>query len=105
MFLSLSPIGEWLRCDDHVIEQTTFETVKTSDAYILVYSRCAATTSISTNPSGEERSKKRHIIIDYFIDTSVANQLRKRKRAISVDNLNEQKDDDIISDETNEMST
>jgi len=43
-------IGEWLRCDDHIIEQTTFETVKTSDAYILVYSRCTSPTASS--PSG-----------------------------------------------------
>lgn len=48
-------IGEWLRCDDHIIEQTTFETVKTSDAYILVYSRCmpnSVSSPIQTNPSG-----------------------------------------------------
>jgi len=45
-------IGEWLRCDDHIIEQTTFETVKTSDAYILVYSRWAPTSPILSNPSG-----------------------------------------------------
>ena len=42
--------------------------------------------------------------MDFVVDTSMANQLRKRKRAISVDNLNEQKDEELISDETNEMS-
>jgi len=68
-------LGEWLRCDDHIIEQTTFETVKTSDAYILVYSRCTSPTASS--PSG----------------STISSQLRKRKRAISVDHLNEQKDD------------
>jgi hypothetical protein len=31
-------------------------------------------------------------------------QLRKRKRAISVDNLNEQKDDVSIPEDTNEIS-
>jgi hypothetical protein len=31
-------------------------------------------------------------------------QLRKRKRAISVDNLNEQKDDVSIPENTNEIS-
>jgi ubiquitin C-terminal hydrolase len=45
-------IGEWLRCDDHLIEQTTFETVKASDAYILVYSRWTPLPSILSNPSG-----------------------------------------------------
>jgi len=49
---TLIKIGEWLRCDDHIIEQTTFETVKTCDAYILVYSRCTTTSSILSNPSG-----------------------------------------------------
>lgn len=68
-------LGEWLRCDDHVIEQTTFENVKTSDAYILVYSRCSPTTT--PHPS----------------DPTISSQLKKRKRAISVDHLNEQKDD------------
>jgi ubiquitin C-terminal hydrolase len=48
----LIKIGEWLRCDDHIIEQTTFETVKACDAYILVYSRCTTTSSILSNPSG-----------------------------------------------------
>lgn len=38
------------------------------------------------------------------LDTSVTSELRKRKRAISVDNLNEQKDGEFISDDTNEMS-
>lgn len=51
-FYNKKSLGEWLRCDDHVIEQTTFETVKTSDAYILVYSRCTPISSISPNPSG-----------------------------------------------------
>jgi ubiquitin C-terminal hydrolase len=81
-------LGEWLRCDDHIIEQTTFETVKTSDAYILVYSRCTSTSSISSNPS----------------ESSMTCQLRKRKRAISVDNLNEQKDDESVSENPNESS-
>ncbi|CAF3082018.1 unnamed protein product [Rotaria sp. Silwood2] len=77
-------LGEWLRCDDHIIEQTTFESVKTSDAYILVYSRCmtnTASSSILTNSSV----------------TSMTCQLTKRKRAVSVDNLNEQKDDLLTS--------
>ena len=39
-----------------------------------------------------------------FLDTSVTSELRKRKRAISVDNLNEQKDGELIPDDTNEMS-
>jgi hypothetical protein len=38
------------------------------------------------------------------IDTSLTCQLRKRKRAISVDNLNEQKDDGSIPEDTNEIS-
>ena len=50
-------IGEWLRCDDHVIEQTTFEAVKTSDAYILVYSRCMGASSLVTNPSGKKQEE------------------------------------------------
>jgi hypothetical protein len=50
--LIFDKLGEWLRCDDHVIEQTTFETVKTADAYILVYSRCVSTSPIVPNPSG-----------------------------------------------------
>lgn len=48
-------VGEWLRCDDHIIEQTTFDAVKTSDAYILVYSRCAANATAASdlsNPAG-----------------------------------------------------
>ncbi|CAF1159772.1 unnamed protein product [Rotaria sp. Silwood1] len=84
-------LGEWLRCDDHIIEQTTFESVKTSDAYILVYSRCMTNTvssTILTNPS----------------ITSMTCQLAKRKRAISVDNLNESKDDLLISENMNEMN-
>ncbi|CAF0814376.1 unnamed protein product [Adineta steineri] len=84
-------LGEWLRCDDHIIEQTTFESVKTSDAYILVYSRCtpfSIASSILTNPSV----------------TSMTCQLRKRKRAKSVDNFDdEQKDDMSTSDNTNEI--
>jgi hypothetical protein len=49
LFLS---IGEWLRCDDHLIEQTTFESVKTADAYILVYSRCISNIVSTPNSSG-----------------------------------------------------
>ncbi|CAF1122533.1 unnamed protein product [Rotaria sordida] len=90
-FVHNDVLGEWLRCDDHMIEQTTFESVKTADAYILVYSRCITNTvssSILANPSV----------------TSMTCQLTKRKRAISVDNLNEQKDELLISENTNEMN-
>ncbi|CAF3350876.1 unnamed protein product [Rotaria socialis] len=83
-------VGEWLRCDDHIIEHTTFESVKTSDAYILVYSRCMSnvvSSTILTNPPV----------------TSITCQLNKRKRAVSVDNLNEQKDDLILSENSNEI--
>ena len=34
----------------------------------------------------------------------MSSQLRKRKRAISMDNLNEQKDDGSLSQNTNESS-
>ncbi len=40
----------------------------------------------------------------FKIVTSMKCQLRKRKRAISVDNLNEQKDDTLTSENTNETS-
>ncbi|UJR28771.1 hypothetical protein I4U23_009997 [Adineta vaga] len=86
-------LREWLRCDDHIIEQTTFESVKTSDAYILVYSRCitnAIPTSILSNPS---------------VTPPITCQLRKRKRARSVDNLNEQKDNSVVPETTNEIDT
>jgi hypothetical protein len=40
----------------------------------------------------------------FQIEKSMTCQLRKRKRAISVDNLNEQKDDVSISENNNEIS-
>ncbi|CAF1457884.1 unnamed protein product [Adineta ricciae] len=86
-------LGEWLRCDDHIIEQTTFESVKTSDAYILVYSRCISNTIPSSVPSNPS------------VPTSMTCQLRKRKRAISVDNISEQKDDPSTPETTNEIDT
>jgi hypothetical protein len=67
-------IGEWLRCDDHIIEQTTFESVKTSDAYILVYSRCATNTVSSSIPSSKEKHPLRTLIeedFDMYICVSV----------------------------------
>jgi hypothetical protein len=48
-----------------------------------------------------------HFILFLFffqIEKSMTCQLRKRKRAISVDNLNEQKDDVSISANNNEIS-
>lgn len=83
-------LGEWLRCDDHIIEQTTFEAVKTSDAYILVYSRCASS-SISSN------------IANRFVEQSISN-VEKRKRANSLDYLNEQKDESNVRQIENEKS-
>ena len=67
------PLGEWLRCDDHLIEQTTFESVKTSDAYILVYSRCSSTsvsTPIPRHPSSERlplRVARSHRRFDFLL--------------------------------------
>ena len=84
-------LGEWLRCDDHLIEQTTFEAVKTADAYILVYSRWTPN-SAST---GANRS----------VDQTLLPSVGKRKRANSLDYLNEQKEDANLRENPNEIST
>ena len=106
-------LGEWLRCDDHVIEQTNFESVKTCDAYILVYSRCTpipTPTAVVPSPPGEtiEPMSERAFVERadvLLVATSTTCQLRKRKRAISVDHLNEPKEDPPVIDDGSKIST
>ncbi|CAF0783440.1 unnamed protein product [Didymodactylos carnosus] len=84
-------IGEWIRCDDHVVETTTFESVKTADAYILVYSRCATAISSTMNSVVDS-----HLFQKCNINTLISQpqqnpvrSSRKRRRALSVDNVND----------------
>ncbi|CAF4126412.1 unnamed protein product, partial [Didymodactylos carnosus] len=85
-------LGEWIRCDDHVVETTTFESVKTADAYILVYSRCATTTPSSLDSVADSRLSQQCNInssVPPSQQQSPVRSSRKRRRALSVNNVND----------------